>query len=116
MFQVKVSIKQQLLNNISFIQAAEVLSSECVQELLNYEGDVYCKNIYGFTIHMQLIRRGGDDAADILELLLKNTNKTFIEQEGAQWLHTAINKKSPECIRILIKFGVDVDVENDFGQ
>lgn len=41
---------------------------------------------------MQLIRRGGDDAADILELLLKNTNKTFIEQEGAQWLHIAINK------------------------
>ena len=98
------------------MQAAEVLSSKCVEELLNHGADVYCKDIYRFTIHMQLIRRGGDNAAEILELLLKNTNKAFIEQEGAQWLHTAINKKSPECIRILIKFGVDVDAENDFGQ
>ena len=98
------------------MQAAEVISSECVEELLNHGADVYCKNIYGFTIHMQLIRRGGDTAAEILELLLKNTNTAFIEQEGAQWLHTAINKKSPECIRVLMKFGVDVDAENDFDQ
>lgn len=88
---------------------------EVVRALLKHGANVNDQTSEGFTALHKAARRG---SADILRVLLSEgqADHSLRLINGSQAIHFAAEWNHPECIRLLVEAGADINSQNDSGK
>lgn len=95
--------------------AARRSNAEVVRVLLKHGVSVNDQTREGFTALHKAARRG---SADILRVLLSEgqADHSLRLINGSQPIHSAARWNHPECIRVLVDAGADINSQNDSGK
>ena len=88
--------------------------TQCARLLIDAGANLYARDNWGLT---PLIHAVGADCTEIVELLLtKDPYLVNIQDNyGKAALHCAVCNQLEDCVRILLKYDADVNIQNDDG-